>query len=97
GEVYIVSKMIWYVATTGLDSHSCASVAAACLTINGALGKAVTWDRIEVATGTYAGTGTEVVLINKNITLSGGWNAGFTAQSGTSAIDGGAARRGISI
>src|SRR5205814_1344339 len=43
------------------------------------------------------GTGAEVVLVNKSIILSGGWNAGFTAQGGTSTIDGGAARRGITV
>ncbi len=97
GEAYTVYR-IWYVTTTGLDSNSCASVAAPCLTINGAIGKAVAGDTIEVAIGTYtAVTGTEVVLIDKSITLSGGWNAGFTAQSGSSTIDGQATRRGVTV
>ena len=54
-------------------------------------------DTILVATGVYTGTGTEVVLLNKNATLSGGWNAAFTTQSGASTIDGQGARRGMTV
>ncbi len=36
-------------------------------------------------------------MINKDITLSGGWDAGFTTQSGMSTIDGQGTVRGISI
>ncbi len=88
---------IWYVATTGSDANSCLSADSPCGTINGAIGKAVADDIVRVAVGTYTGTGEEVVLIDKNITLSGGWNASFTEQSGTSTIDGERARRGITI
>ncbi len=86
----------WYVATTGNDSNSCSATGSPCLTINGAIGKATAGDTIFVAIGTYTGTGTEVVLINKSITLSGGWNVGFTTQSGMSTIDGQMTREGIS-
>jgi len=92
------SSATWYVATTGNDSNSCASAGAPCLTIDSALGKAAAGDTIKVATGTYTATsGDEVVLIDRNLTLSGGWNAGFTAQSGTSTIDGQGVRRGITM
>jgi len=88
----------WYVATTGSDSNSCLSSAAPCATINGAIGKASSGDTIYVATGTYtASAGSEVVLINKDITLSGGWNGGFTTQSGMATIDGEGARRGMTV
>ena len=86
----------WYVTTGGNDSpNSCSDIGAPCLTINAALGKASAGDTIEVAAGTYTSAGTEVVLIDKAVTLSGGWDAGFTTQSGFSTIDGQAARRGI--
>jgi len=85
----------WYVAPGGSDSNSCLSTAAPCATINGAIGKATGGDTIFVATGTYTGTGDEVVLIDKDITLSGGWDDTFTTQSGTSTIDGEDVRRGI--
>jgi hypothetical protein len=88
---------IWYVATTGSDANSCLSADSPCGTINRAIGKAVADDIVRVAVGTYTGTGEEVVLIDKNITLSGGWNASFTEQSGTSTIDGERAQRGITI
>ncbi len=86
----------WYVAPGGSDSNSCLSAGSPCATINGAIGKATSGDTIYVATGTYtASTGSEVVLINKNITLSGGWNSGFTTQSGMATIDGEGVRRGV--
>jgi len=88
----------WYVAPGGSDSNSCLVPAAPCATINGAIGKASSDDTIYVATGTYTNTsGTEVVLIDKSITLSGGWDATFTIQSGVSTIDGEAARGGIAV
>jgi len=87
----------WYVAPVGSDSNSCTSAGEPCLTINGAIAKATAGDTINVTIGTYTGTGNEVVLINKNITLLGGWDAGFTTRSGLSTIDGQQARRGITI
>jgi uncharacterized repeat protein (TIGR01451 family) len=91
----------WYVAPGGNDSNDCLSPgpAHACATINGALNKPgfVAGDTIRVATGAYTGTGSEVVLLDKNATLSGGWDATFTTQSGTSTIDGQGSRRGITV
>jgi Zn-dependent metalloprotease len=77
----------WYVATTGNDSNSCTATGSPCATINGAIAKAAAGDIINVAIGTYTGSGNEIVLINKNITLLGGWDATFTTQSGMSTID----------
>jgi uncharacterized repeat protein (TIGR01451 family) len=87
----------WYVAPGGDDGNSCLSPGAACATIDGALGKADPGDTIYVATGTYTGTGSEVVLLDKNATLSGGWDASFITQSGTSTIDGQNSYRGITV
>jgi hypothetical protein len=87
----------WYVSEEGNDSNSCTSPGSACLSINSALGKAAPGDTIFVASGTYIGTGSEVVSIIKDGTLSGGWNAGFTTQNGTTIIDGQDARRGIKV
>jgi uncharacterized repeat protein (TIGR01451 family) len=89
----------WYVAPGGSDGSDCLSSTTTCATINGALNKPgfVAGDTILVATGVYTGTGMVVALINKNATLSGGWDAGFTTQSGTSTIDGQGARRGITV
>jgi hypothetical protein len=87
----------WYVATTGNDAQTCTSPATPCATINATLSKASSGDTVYVAAGTYTGSGSEVVLINKTITLSGGWNSQFDTQSGRSVIDGGGQRRGITI
>ena len=80
----------WYVAPGGSDTNTCTAPSAACATINGALNKPgfVAGDTILVATGVYTGAGDQVVLLNKSVTLSGGWNAGFTTQNGASTIDG---------
>lgn len=87
----------WYVTTTGDDSNICSDAISPCLTINGALSLASAEDTIKVAMGTYTSTATEVVLITQNITLSGGWDAGFTTQNGLSIIDGQTTRRGVEI
>ena len=87
----------WYVSPTGNDGNNCLSPATACATINGALDKASSGDTVYVAEGTYIGTGSEVLLINKDIMVSGGWDAGFSAQSGISTIDGQGARRGVTV
>jgi parallel beta-helix repeat protein len=87
----------WYVAPGGNDADDCLSLATPCATINGAIGKATAGDTIYVAEGIYTGTGSEVVFINKNITLSGGWDATFAAQTGLSTLDGQGARRGVTV
>ncbi len=86
-----------YVASTGNDSNLCDMPAAACATINGAISKAASGDTIKVAEGIYTGSGTEVVLLNKTVSLSGGWDPSFTSQAGYSTIDGQGARRGVRI
>ena len=89
----------WYVSPDGSDASDCLSVAAACATINRVLGDVgfVAGDTVHVAVGTYTSTGDEVVLVDKSVVLSGGWNREFTAQTGRSTLDGNVARRGILI
>jgi hypothetical protein len=87
----------WYVTPAGSDLNSCATPAEPCATINGAIGKASSGDTIKVATGTYTGSGYEVVLIGKSVTLAGGWNADFTSRTGLSTVDGQSARGGIRV
>lgn len=80
----------WYVAPGGSDSNDCLNPSTTCASINGVLAKPgfTAGDSVLVATGTYTGTGTEVVLLDKSVILSGGWDAGFTTQTGMSVIDG---------
>lgn len=88
----------WYVAPSGSDANSCLSAGSPCATINGAIGKTSSGDTVYVATGVYtASTGSEVVLINKSVTLSGGWNGGFTTQSAMTTINGQGVRRGLTV
>jgi hypothetical protein len=89
----------WFVAPTGNDSSSCLAPGSPCLTINAALEKAAATegDIIKVAIGTYTGTGEQAVLIEKDVSLLGGWNPAFTAQTGFSTIDGEQARTGIRV
>ena len=85
----------WYVSTTGSDSNDCLSPGTTCGTINGAIGKATSGDTINVAIGTYTSTGSEVVLIDRDVTLSGGWDDTFSNQRGFTTIDAQQARRGM--
>lgn len=87
----------WYVAPNGDDGDDCLSPTTPCATINGAIARSSSGDTIYVATGTYTGTGSAVVLLNKDVTLSGGWEWDGTLiiQSGASVIDGEGSRRGI--
>ncbi|TAH50787.1 MAG: hypothetical protein EYC68_13200 [Chloroflexota bacterium] len=89
----------FYVATNGSDGNDCLTPAAACASVNGALAKSnmQTGDTIKVAVGTYFGSDAQVVLVNKSVNLSGGWDASFDAQSGHATFDGQNARRGITI
>ncbi|CAG0947625.1 hypothetical protein ANRL1_04350, partial [Anaerolineae bacterium] len=89
----------WYVATNGLDAHDCQTPSTPCATINGVLSKPgfLPGDTILVGAGTYFGGGSEVVLLDRNVRLEGGWNSSFTSQTGVSAIDASYMRRGITI
>jgi hypothetical protein len=87
----------WYVATTGNNSPACNTPSDPCATINGAIAKASNGDVIHVAVGLYTGSGDQVVFLNKDLALHGGWNPGFTAQVGYSTIDGQAVRRGLVV
>jgi PKD repeat protein len=81
----------------GNDSNDCQSPSTPCATINGALNNPVFLggDTILVASGTYTGINTEVVLLNRDVTLSGGWDESFTSQNGISILDGQGVQRGI--
>lgn len=87
----------WYVSTTGADSNDCLSPGTACATINGAISKASSGDTINIAIGTYTSTAFEVVMIDRDITLVGGWDEIFGTQSGMSTIDGQHTKRGVMI
>ncbi len=89
----------WYVAPDGSDSNDCASAVTPCASINGALNKPgfVAGDTVLVASGTYTGTGTQVVPFDQDAVLSGGWDVAFSAQHGMTVIDGEESRQGITV
>jgi hypothetical protein len=86
-----------YVAPGGSDTNDCITPTTPCATIDGAIGKASSGYTVKVAIGTYTGSGTDVVLANKSLTISGGWDTGFSSQTGMSTIDGQNTRRGITV
>jgi hypothetical protein len=89
---------LWYVTTSGNDTNDCLSPVTSCATINEAVGKANPGDTIYVTSGTYTNSaGSEVVLVSKSITLTGGWNVSFTVQNSISVIDGENTHRGITV
>jgi hypothetical protein len=84
---------------TGDDSNSCIAIAAPCRNIQETVEKAGDGDVIYVASGRYLfstnPTPNVVIIDNKNITLSGGWDADFALQNGASTIDGANTNNGI--
>jgi len=87
----------WYVTVDGNNNNDCLSILTPCATINGAISKAGSGDTIFIALGTFTGVNLEVVLVDKDVTLSGGWDSDFFAQTGMSTIDGQGVRRGMFI
>ncbi len=77
----------WYVTPGGDDANDCLSPASPCATINGALSKPgfVAGDIIQVAIGTFTGSGNEVVLLDIDATLSGGWDGALLTSIRSSA------------
>ena len=55
----------WYVAPGGLDANDCLSPATPCASINAAIGKSASGDIVNVAVGTYTGSGDEGVRLDK--------------------------------
>ena len=86
-----------YVAPAGNDANSCLLSNAPCATLNGALDKASGGEDILVAGGTYIDTGEAVAVIERDVQISGGWNAAFSAQTETSILDGQGQRRGVKV
>ncbi len=50
-----------------------------------------------MAGGIYTGVGDQVVLLDKSVTVSGGWDGAFAVQNGTTIVDGERARRGVVV
>jgi hypothetical protein len=91
-QTYSLASTIYYVdISTGNDGNSCTSAAAPCQHIQETINKAANGDAIRVASGTYifsVNPTPNVMIITKSLAISGGWDAGFSEQSGTTIIDG---------
>lgn len=107
-----LSGLTLYVATTGSDGgNNCLNSASPCATLQHAVDQAIAGDEIRVAAGTYSGaqtlthtdtyTYTQVVMINKGLTLRGGYTQADWLNSKPSAnntvIDPGGYGRGITV
>ncbi len=81
---------VWFVVPGGNDSNDCASPSTPCGSIYSAVQQADPGDTVQVAQGTFTNPqGAEyMLLLMKNITLSGGWDEAFTMQSGLTTVDG---------
>ncbi len=101
GTMTILSSNTWYVATTGSDLNSCSTTAAPCQSIQAAINKSSAGDTVKVTEGTYIYTSLNsipnVAILNKSITLSGGWKADFSSQTSITTIDGQNVNNGILV
>ena len=84
-ETFAVTGSIWYVATTGNDANDCATPSTPCATFLSAMTKLKNGDTVQVEQGIYNNF---YMNITKSMIVSGGWNAGFTAQTGYSNFSG---------
>ena len=89
----------WYVrAADGNDANICDIETAPCKTINGGITQAGSGDALLVTAETYTGPGPgPVALVNKNLTITGGWDYGFDTRTGMTIIDGGNFIRGVMV
>jgi parallel beta-helix repeat protein len=90
-----------YVASDGLDSGNCQTVAGRCRTVQYAVNVASPFDQVWVAGGTYTSAGEAVITVTKSITLYGGWDGASVGVRDPAAyptvLDGENARRVIQI
>ncbi len=96
-----IGSSSYYVdSATGNDTNSCMTVDAPCQNIQEAINKASVGDAVYVTDEIYhfsSNASPNVVIINKDILLSGGWNSDFTSQDGASIIDGDHVNNGILV
>jgi hypothetical protein len=78
---------VLFVSPTGNDSNSCLSVNAPCFTLQAAVNKALPGDHIKVGIGDYP-TISQMIPIEKSLTISGGWNSTFDLIVGKSTVTG---------
>jgi hypothetical protein len=98
GSVETQNPHKWYVERVfGKDTNVCSQPGSPCRTINRAITEAAGCDTIYVTADTYTDLGQNVADVNKNLTITGGWNKTFTSQIGMSTIDSENARRGIKV
>lgn len=85
----------FYVAANGSDANDCLTPATACRTVNRAIAQANAGDSILIGSGVFTDTGFAVAVIDRDLHLSGGWDADFENQNGSTVFDGENARRGL--
>ena len=74
----------WYVSPGGADAPGCGSAIAPCLTINYAIGEAITGSTVIIMPGVYTQTAT--LSINKPITLAAQNGAGSAVVAGDGSV-----------
>jgi len=101
---------IWYVSPLGNDSNAC-TLALPCRSVQKAVNGAVSGDTVRLAEGNYAdsqsGVNTTysssalIGVVNKALTIEGGWDTGFTSRSvaryATTILDGDNTKRVLYI
>ena len=99
--VSLDESSLWYVSTNGNDDNDCSVPGMPCATVDAVFAKPdfQDGDEIHIASGTYTGseTTTNVLNIENDVTLVGGWNEAFDAQVGDTIFDGENERAGIRI
>jgi uncharacterized repeat protein (TIGR01451 family) len=89
----------WYVSPSGSFDNDCLTPATPCPTISYVFGREhyLPGDTILVEEGIYTGGGSQVLSLDQDVILKGGWDESFTDQVGYSTLDGESTRRVIFI
>jgi hypothetical protein len=91
------ASSIRYVSAGSPTTNDCLTAATACGSIQSAIGKASPGDTILISVGEYSGEDGKLLTIDRNVTLSGGWDIQFTSQTGHSTLNGQGMKDGVAI
>ena len=88
---------VWFVSGLGSDANPCNVPNLPCKTFNAAIQKAAPDDWIYATASPFTGTGPEIVHVDRNLTILGGYDSTFTTRVNFTILNGQHQRRGLVV